>query len=74
MEHLKQKASPWDDPLRIHVPPWAITATDHVPPHVPANAGDDHLSTRWTANGEFQWIEFDLLSVEFVTKTVIISG
>jgi hypothetical protein len=40
--------------------------------NVPANAVDDSLSTRWSAQGDGQWIRFDLGS-QATTKSVRIA-
>jgi len=44
--------------------------------NVPVNAVDDSLATRWSANGDGQWLELDLGSVRTVgyVKAAIYSG
>jgi poly(beta-D-mannuronate) lyase len=43
--------------------PEAITAKSHDG-NVPGNVADGNLSTRWSAEGDGQWIEFDLGSAQ----------
>ncbi len=39
--------------------------------NVPANTIDNDLATRWSAEGDGQWIEFDLGSVKTINKVLI---
>jgi hypothetical protein len=60
---------------QTEVTPAAITAsTDDG--HVPANTVDNDLTTRWSANGDGQWIRFDLGSARTVAyvKVAVYSG
>jgi hypothetical protein len=54
--------------LKLSVPAASVTASSNDG-NVPANTVDGSLSTRWSANGDSQWIRFDLgttKTVEFV--------
>jgi hypothetical protein len=44
----------------------AITASTFQSPNVPANTVDGNLATRWSAQGDPQWIQYDLGSVNTV--------
>lgn len=48
-----------------------VTASDFESPHVPANVLDGDLNTRWSANGDPQWIQFDLAAVKTVAAVDI---
>jgi hypothetical protein len=39
--------------------------------HVPTNTCDNDLNTRWSAEGDGQWIEFDLGAEQFIDKLAI---
>ena len=52
-------------PAKLPVPGSAVTASTHDG-NLPANTVDGSLATRWSANGDPQWIQYDLGS----TKTV----
>ena len=38
----------------------AVTASGYQDPNVPQNTLDNNLATRWSANGDGQWIRYDL--------------
>ena len=48
----------------------AVTASTNDG-NVPANAVDNTLATRWSANGDGQWIQFDLGTTRLVTSARI---
>jgi hypothetical protein len=48
----------------------AVTASTHDG-NVPGNSVDNDLSTRWSANGDGQWIKYDLGSVQTVSHVRI---
>lgn len=53
----------------VELPVAAVTASTYEAPNVPAHAIDNNLSTRWSAEGDGQWIQFDLggaKNVEYV--------
>jgi hypothetical protein len=52
------------------ITPNAVTASTHDG-NVPGNAVDNNLSTRWSANGDGQWLKLDLGSVRTVSSVRI---
>lgn len=48
-----------------------VTASAAQSPNLPANVLDGDLNTRWSAFGDPQWIQFDLLSIQTVTAVDI---
>lgn len=52
------------------MPGSAVAASTHDG-NVPANTVDGSLSTRWSANGDGQWIRYDLGSARTVTSVKI---
>ena len=46
-------------PVDVTPPGSAVTASTHDG-NVPANTVDNNLATRWSANGDGQWIQYDL--------------
>ncbi len=60
--------------LEVADPFWKnirITASSWQDPNVPGNALDGDLNTRWSAEGEGQWIEFDLDTVLWLRSVSI---
>jgi hypothetical protein len=53
------------------LPVAAIAASTWQDPNVPANTRDGDLGTRWSAEGNGQWIEFDLGTVQPVASVEI---
>lgn len=49
----------------------ATTASATQVPNVAANTLDNNLSTRWAAQGDGEWIEYDLGSIKTVSRTRI---
>src|SRR5262249_52754744 len=52
-------------PTKVAVPPGSVTASADDG-HVPANTVDGSLSTRWSAQGDGQWIRYDLGTTRLV--------
>jgi hypothetical protein len=44
----------------VVLPMQAISASEAQEPHVAANVFDGDLTTRWSAEGDGQWLQFDL--------------
>lgn len=57
-------------PAKLTVPGGSVTASADDG-NVPANTVDANLATRWSANGDGQWIRFDLGSTKTVTQVKI---
>ncbi len=53
------------------VPLAAVTASAYEDPNVPQNTLDNNLGTRWSANGDGQWIRYDLGSTMNVGPVTI---
>jgi hypothetical protein len=51
--------------------PYELTASDSDGSNVPCNLVDDDLGTRWGANGDGEWVMFDLGSVQEVNQIQI---
>ncbi|MFD7521871.1 chondroitinase-B domain-containing protein [Paenibacillus chitinolyticus] len=60
---------------KFSVPASAVTASKHDG-NLPANTVDGDLSTRWSANGDGEWIRFDLGSLRKVAyiKVAFLNG
>lgn len=56
--------------LAAQVPVAGVTASAHDG-NVPANAIDGNLTTRWSAEGDGQWIRFDLGAIGLVNSVAI---
>ena len=54
---------PLAGPTKFNIPGSAVTASDFQSPNVPANTVDGDLGTRWLAQGDPQWIQYDLGAV-----------
>ena len=54
-------------PVDITPPGSAVTASTHDG-NIPANTVDNLLSTRWSANGDGQWIQYDLGATRTVSS------
>ncbi|WMJ73320.1 discoidin domain-containing protein [Cytophagaceae bacterium ABcell3] len=48
-----------------------VTASSHQDPNRPANTLDGNLSTRWSANGDGQWIKYNLGEIRNVSAVDI---
>jgi hypothetical protein len=48
-----------------------VTASGYQDPNIPENTLDDDLGTRWSAEGDGQWIKFDLGSIKTLTAVRI---
>jgi hypothetical protein len=60
-------------PTKIPVAGSAVTASSFQSPNVPANTVDGDLATRWSAQGDPQWIQYDLgspMTINFVKVAV----
>ncbi len=55
---------------KLPIAPSGVMASAHDG-NVPANAVDGNLATRWSANGDGQWIRFDLGAAKTVTSLKI---
>src|SRR6266516_1488826 len=53
------------------VPAAAVTASGYEDPNVPKNTLDHSVSTRWSANGDGQWIQYDLGTTMAVSSVTI---
>ncbi len=53
-------------PAKFTIPAASVTDSNHTGSYVPANTVDGNLATRWAANGDGVWIQYDLGA----TKTV----
>src|SRR5437879_3741088 len=51
--------------------PVAVTASGYQDPNVPQNTLDNNLATRWSANGDGQWIQYDLGTTMAVSTVTI---
>src|SRR6266516_642689 len=51
--------------------PVAVVASGYQDPNVPQNTLDNNLSTRWSANGDGQWIQYDLGTTMAVSSVTI---
>ena len=51
--------------------PAQVLASTNQPGNVPINTIDKDLSTRWSAEGDGQWIQYDLLSTQKVEAVAI---
>src|SRR6185436_17263402 len=54
----------------VEIPPAAISASTNDG-NVPANAVDGSLATRWSANGDGQWLRLDLGGEHMVTQVAV---
>ncbi|MEA3413268.1 MAG: discoidin domain-containing protein [Pseudomonadota bacterium] len=48
-----------------------VTASDYYNAHEPANTLDQNLSTRWSAEGDGQWIWYDLGVIKTISQVLI---
>lgn len=48
-----------EPPDRLPLPPPVVTASSFEDPNVPENTVDGNLDTRWSAQGEGEWIAYD---------------
>ena len=55
----------------VVLPVAAVTASAAQAPDVPANTLDGNLGARWSANGQGQWISYDLGSAKTVSHVAI---
>jgi hypothetical protein len=55
-------------PTQFAVSGSAVTASSFQSPNAPANTVDGSLATRWSAQGDPQWIQYDLGSVSTVNS------
>ncbi len=62
--------TPQSTPAKLTVPGGSVTASADDG-NVPTNTVDGSLATRWSANGDGQWIRFDLGSTRTVTSVKI---
>ena len=63
-------STPGGQPVEITPGGSAVTASTHDG-NLPANAVDNNLATRWSANGDGQWIQLDLGSTRTVSHVRI---
>src|SRR6266545_1999185 len=59
----------WAD--SVVTPPGSAVTASADDGNVPANTVDNDLSTRWSANGDAQWIRYDLGARKRVTAVLI---
>lgn len=55
---------------KLSIPGTSVTASEHDG-NVPANTVDGSLGTRWSANGDPEWIRFDLGSTKTIDRVKI---
>jgi lysophospholipase L1-like esterase len=67
--------TPVGTPVEVTPPASAVTASTQDA-NVPANTVDDNLATRWSANGDGQWVQFDLGAARTIThvKVAVYNG
>ena len=58
-------------PIQFIVPGSAVTASTFQSPNAPANTVDGDLNTRWSADTNGQWIQYDLGSTQTVTSVKV---
>jgi unsaturated chondroitin disaccharide hydrolase len=57
-------------PAEVNLAVKAVTASSHDG-NMPQNTLDNNLSTRWSANGDGQWIRFDLGTTKTVSQVAV---
>jgi F5/8 type C domain-containing protein/polysaccharide lyase-like protein len=55
----------------LPVPSTSVVASGHQDPNVPGNTVDNNLTTRWSAPGDGQWIQYDLGATKAIGRVDI---
>jgi lysophospholipase L1-like esterase len=64
------RPTPGGDPIEVTPPGTSVTASTSDG-NLPANAVDNSLTSRWSANGDGQWLQLDLGATQTVTHVRI---
>jgi hypothetical protein len=69
-QHNSDPLPPPGDNL-VRLPVQSVTASDWQEPHISDNTLDMDLNTRWSAEGDGQWIEYDLGIPHLISEVYI---